>query len=209
MEYFALTNTEFFKRINENNTNNDITVAYRDFIQQIFSFYKDNRNMQELFFVLAYTEVELQSLSEYRQLDPVEDTKTELSQNFLFLHKSLIFIRHILKDLQAQMQFSVSPVSAVNNQQSPVSAFKWTGSVVELVEIIYGFIEMKSVNHGETPITELANFISEQFGVEIKDCYSAYVDMKHRKNNSRTYYLDKMRERLNRRMELDDERERM
>lgn len=205
MEYFALTNTEFFKQINEN-TNDDITIAYRDFIQQIFSFYKDNRNMQELLFVLAYTEAELQCLSEYRRLNSIKNTQTEPSQNSLFLRKALIFIRHILKDLQAQMQFAPLPVSDVNDQQPAVSPFKWTGSVVELVELIYGFTEMKSLNHGETPITELANFISGQFDVEIKDCYSAYVDMKHRKNNSRTYYLDKMRERLNRRMELDDEK---
>jgi len=32
--------------------------------------------------------------------------------------------------------------------------------------------------------------------------------MKRRKNESRTYFLDKMRERLNKRMEQDDEKER-
>lgn len=57
---------------------------------------------------------------------------------------------------------------------------------------------MRCINNGETPITELAGFISSLFGIEIKDCYSAYVDMKRRKNDSCTYSLDKMRERLNR-----------
>jgi RteC protein len=93
------------------------------------------------------------------------------------------------------------------NQVSSAPNYLWTGSSVELVELIYGFAEMKSINNGETPITELANFFGSQFGMEIKDCYSAYVDMKRRKNDSRTYYLDKMRERLNLRMQLDDERE--
>ena len=32
--------------------------------------------------------------------------------------------------------------------------------------------------------------------------------MKRRKNDSRTYFLDKMRERLNLRMQRDDEKER-
>jgi len=73
------------------------------------------------------------------------------------------------------------------------------------VELIYGLVEMRCINNGETPITELASFISTQFGIEIKDCYSVYVDMKRRKNDSRTYYLDKMRERLNHWMQLDDE----
>ena len=78
---------------------------------------------------------------------------------------------------------------------------------MELVELVYGLAELKSISNGEIPITELATFFASQFGVEIKDCYSAYVDMKRRKNDSRTYYLDKMRERLNRRMQQDDERD--
>lgn len=42
--------------------------------------------------------------------------------------------------------------------------------------------------------------------MEIKDrhCYGAYLDMKRRKNESRTYFLDKLCERLNLRMKRDD-----
>ena len=86
--------------------------------------------------------------------------------------------------------------------------YKWTGSAIELVEIVYGLDEMKSINDGETPIHELAAFVGTLLGVDIRDCYSAYTDMKRRKNESRTYFLDKMRERLNKRMEQDDEKER-
>ena len=38
--------------------------------------------------------------------------------------------------------------------------------------------------------------------------YDAYTDIKHRKGESRTYFLDKLRERLNLRMQRDDEKER-
>lgn len=86
--------------------------------------------------------------------------------------------------------------------------YKWTGSTIELVEMAYGLSQMQSINGGDVPIQELVAFIAASFGIEVKDCYSAYTDMKRRKNGSRTYYLDKMRERLNRRMEQDDERER-
>ena len=111
----------------------------------------------------------------------------------------------MLKHMQTQVLTSPSD----NINQPSIALYRWTGSTVELVELIYGLVEMRSVDNGETPITELASFISSQFGLEIKDCYSAYVDMKRRKNDSRTYYLDKMRERLNRRMQQDDEREQM
>lgn len=87
-------------------------------------------------------------------------------------------------------------------------AYKWTGNAIELVEMVYGMNEMGSLNSGETPIHELAAFMGTLFGMDVRDCHSAYTDMKRHKNESRTYFLDKMREKLNKRMEQDDERER-
>ena len=59
------------------------------------------------------------------------------------------------------------------------------------------------------PQEDLAAFFGAQFGLEIKvrNCYDAYLDMKRRKNESRTYFLDKLRERLNLRMQRDDAKE--
>lgn len=86
--------------------------------------------------------------------------------------------------------------------------YKWTGNAIELVELVYGLNEMQSINSGDVPIQELVTFIATTFSIDVKDCYSAYTDMKRRKNSSRTYFTDKMRERLNQRMAQDDERER-
>lgn len=100
------------------------------------------------------------------------------------------------------------------DENSPVDllkikgSYQWTGNAIELVEMVYGMNEMGCLNDGETPIHELAAFMGMLFGIDIRDCYSAYTDMKRRKNESRTYFLDKMRERLNKRMQQDDERER-
>lgn len=87
--------------------------------------------------------------------------------------------------------------------------FKWTGTLVELVELVYGLQEMGCINDGETSISELTVYFGRLLGMEIKDshCYNAYSDMKRRKSESRTYFLDKLRERLNLRMQRDDERE--
>lgn len=88
-------------------------------------------------------------------------------------------------------------------------SYKWTGSAIELVEIVYGLSEMGSINNGETPIHELAAFVGTLLNIDIHDCHSAYTDMKRRKNDSRTYFLDKMRERMNKRMNRDDEKEKI
>ena len=202
MDYFILTDTEFFRQIIDNKDSSKLTSTYCDFIKMVFDLCTGSVSRYELLFAMTYTETELQSLCETCRLNP--DINKESDPCFLYTRKALSFIRHLLKHMQTQ----VSPLSTSDNiNQPPFTPYQWTGSTVELVELIYGLIEMRSIHNGETPITELASFISSQFGIEIKDCYSAYVDMKRRKNDSRTYYLDKMRERLNRRMQLDDERE--
>ncbi len=75
--------------------------------------------------------------------------------------------------------------------------------------MIYGLQELRCIDDGETAINELAAFFGRIFGMDIKErnCYDAYLDMKRRKNESRTYFLDKLRERLNLRMQRDDEKE--
>lgn len=95
--------------------------------------------------------------------------------------------------------------------ETPATRFRWTGSLVELIEIIYALNEIGCINDGLNDIKDLAAFFGSMFGLEIKgrNCYDAYLDIKRRKNDSRTYFLDKMRERLNLRMMRDDEKERM
>ena len=51
---------------------------------------------------------------------------------------------------------------------------------------------------------------SRFFGMELKpsQCYNAYVDIRRRKNDSRTNFFDRASEKLNERIVKDDERER-
>ena len=54
--------------------------------------------------------------------------------------------------------------------------------------------------YGEIGMEELAHTLSEIFGVEIKNCYNVYMNIKHRKDDSRTYFFDELREKINKRM---------
>ena len=82
--------------------------------------------------------------------------------------------------------------------------FCWTGKVVDLVELLYALDTCNCINYGEIGIEELADAFSEIFGIEIKNCYNVYMNMKHRKDDSRTYFLDELREELNKRMVESD-----
>lgn len=84
--------------------------------------------------------------------------------------------------------------------------FHWTGKMVDLVELLYALDTCDCINNGEIGVEELADALSEIFGVEIKNCYNVYMNMnmKRRKDDSRTYFLDELREKLNKRMRESD-----
>ena len=119
------------------------------------------------------------------------------------LHRLQILTGYIDTELELLLHYRKSFVDSLPN------TFRWTGTIVELVELIYGLQELRCIDDGEVPINELVAFFDSLFGLEIKDshCYNAYAEMKRRKNDSRTYFLDKLRERLNLRMQRDDEKE--
>ena len=43
-------------------------------------------------------------------------------------------------------------------------------------------------SNGTMPLKQLAPLLYKIFGVESKDCYRFYTDIKHRKNESSTYF---------------------
>ena len=98
-------------------------------------------------------------------------------------------------------------VSTVISADAP--PLRWTGKASDLVELIYGISEMGCINGGEASLKEIASYCYKVFGVQAKGCYNIYNDIKMRKSESRIYFLDRAAEKVNRRMLLDEERERM
>lgn len=198
MEYIVLTETDFFRRINEGDSLNDLCSSYRDFTDRVIQLCIGGMNLHHVILALTYVETELQF---HQKFDGVE-TDSILG---LYIRKALSFVRRMLQYVRTQ----VPPLSTPQTDSQLTSSFRWTGSLVELVEIIYAFDEIGCINDGQNDIKDLAAFFGSLFGMEIKvrNCYDAYLDMKRRKNESRTYFLDKLRERLNLRMQRDDARE--
>lgn len=197
MDFLILTETEFFRLINTNADCPNLQTAYNQFINEVLTLCSAaSSDGRRLFSTLAYTEIELCCL--YEKLSSAGDGQV------YHVRKALSFIRRMLKHASTQ----VPPLSTPKTN-SQTAFFHWTGSLVELIEIIYALNEMGSINDGQNDIKELAAFFGSHLGLEIKDrhCYDAYLDIKRRKNESRTYFLDKLRERLNLRMQRDDARE--
>lgn len=180
-----LTRTPFFESARNNNFH-ELESQYLNFAQETYKICL-NSNRLELFFTLSYTLTELLSAP---------------AQNF-YINKAISLLEQAVELIKSD--------HSIVQQQPATSAAKyiWTGKSVHLVELVYSIAEMRCVNNGDVGIAELIDYIATMFGVQIKDCFGAYCDIKRRKGDSRTYFLDQLRERLNDRMERDDQKERI
>ena len=190
MNYFLLAETDFFRLIN----------AYTAFATQVIELCNGGMDANLTVIALAYIEIELQH-------HPVRNLSEEKREITAYVSKALSFVRKMQKFLATPQ---VPPlISANNTTETATSLLQWTGNAIDLVELIYGIDEMGCINNGNMPLKQLAPLLYKIFGVESKDCYRFYTDIKRRKNESRTYFLDRMQEKLNERMLRDDELDRM
>ena len=206
MEHLILTETEFFRLIDNRDSRNGLSAAYNEFVATVISLCTGAASPCHPLPALSYAETELQ----YHKA--LQDTGTHHS---VYVRKALAFVRKMLKHI-SMPHSQVPPLSFIPSQDEknddiPADAppLRWTGKASDLVELIYGVSEMGCINDGEIPLKELAPVLYSFFGVNSKDCYRFYTDIKRRKNDSRTYFLDRMQKKLNEKMQRDDELERM
>ena len=199
MNYFLLAETDFFRLINEAGDCN-METAYAAFATQVIELCNGGMDPNRIIIALAYIEIELQH-------HPVRNLSEERKEIAAYVSKALSFVRKMQKFLATPQ---VPPlISADKTNENTASLLRWTGNAIDLVELIYGIHEMGCINNGNMPLKQLAPLLYKIFGIESKDCYRFYIDIKRRKNKSRTYFLDRMQEKLNERMLRDEEMERM
>ena len=198
-----LAETEFFRLINEAGDCN-METAYTAFATQVIELCNGSMDTNRTIIALAYIEIELQH-------HPVRDLSEGKNEIAAYVSKALSFVRKMQKFLaMPQVPPLSNPTHTPKETTASISpVLQWTGNAIDLVELIYGIDEMGCINNGNMPLKQLAPLLYKIFGVESKDCYRFYTDIKRRKNESRTYFLDRMQEKLNERMLRDEEMERM
>ncbi len=207
MEYNILVDTEFFSLLSagkENKDDNALENSYREFIKVVVELCSSN--VKQAVFALSYAETELDF---HLSMPPVKDCLETVG---LYVHKAIAFVHRMQEHVAATYHLHVNTSTSETSPPvttEPKPLVKWTGNAVDLVEMVYGICVMGSVNDGDVKFKDLAQAMYQFFGIKAKDCYRFYTDIRRRKNHSRTYFLDKMQEKLNDKMRKDDELERM
>lgn len=200
--YNVLIENEFFQKIN-GTEESPLEMAYASFANQVIELCHAGDDPKHSMIALIYSEIELQH-------HPVRCLSAEKKETATYVSKALSLVRKMQKFLATPQELPLisSHTFSDASLENFASPLQWTGNAIDLVELIYGIYEMGCINNGNMPLKQLAPLFYKIFGVESKDCYRFYVDIKRRKNESRTYFLDKMQEKLNEKMLRDEEMER-
>jgi hypothetical protein len=91
------------------------------------------------------------------------------------------------------------------NQSSPSrTSLKWTGSIVEWVELIYALYLVKRISNGKISLNELFQQMGEVFDFEVKEFANYFMNIKNRKDEQRTKFTDLLRDAVLERMTDSD-----
>jgi hypothetical protein len=112
----------------------------------------------------------------------------------LFLTKTILLIETQIDFVFREMQ----------QQQMPHNKLKWTGSIIEWVELIYALRFVKRINNGKITLKELFQQMGEIFDFEVKEFANYFMNIKNRTNGSRTKFMDLMNDALLGRMDDAD-----
>jgi len=114
----------------------------------------------------------------------------------IFAHKLLI--KRLNNELYALKNIKQSQSSI------PTKKLQWTGSKVDLIELIYALQAVGSINNGKAEIKELATELQTIFNINLGDFYRTFIEIRARKIN-RTKFLDRLKHNLQDRMDQADE----
>jgi hypothetical protein len=87
---------------------------------------------------------------------------------------------------------------------NPVRMIKWTGSIVEWVELIYALYAVKRINNGKISLKELFQQMGEIFDFEVKEFANYFMNIKNRADKHRTKFTDLLRDAVFGRMDDAD-----
>jgi len=173
----------------------ELEIAFYDFTQEVYQFCMKEQNLNLKYFSLQYVRAFLITFPKSNE------EKTPI----LHIKGAISFVEAAIEWVMKQKRETPQLGNEESTDKIP-PPIVWTGKVIHLMEFIYGSDTLKNFNDGKVTIKEVSAYFGKMLGIEIKDPSGCYVSMRERAQESRTTYIDSMRDALLERMEKDDEK---
>ncbi len=155
--------------------------------------------LDRLYFMRG-TEVQSVLIPEGNEYDPIFSTR----QDYLF---SKIKAYEMLKDYLLKKIYEIdSPAYPKGKSIKPAEkgVLTWTGDKTNLVEVIYGLFYTGQLNNGNATVADIIKWMEANMRIDLSRSYRNFIDIRNRKRDSPTRFLDRMRDCINQRIDEDN-----
>ncbi len=187
-------NLKYIRLLNASQVSIDeLNDAFEDFAHAILCHCMDNNPLGKVYFWLNHIKVIL-LVNKYRH----EHCRAHIHAAIQYTDSA---IEWVCKNPPVKEE------SGGKNFPANSASIRWTDGIIHLIEILYACHELKLFNNGEITLKQVVEYVCGVLGVDVKNASSYYARMRRRKGDDRTYFIDRLREVLLRKMDTDDEKQ--
>ncbi len=100
-----------------------------------------------------------------------------------------------------RLQNYISDILYSHSDDDGNHPLRWTGDLVNLVELIYGLHLTGQLNNGNASLNEMVRWAENQFGVKIVVIQRKFAEIQRRKRITATKFIDQMKDSLQQKIE--------
>ena len=134
----------------------------------------------------------------------IPEVDPSFSTGISYLFSKFMAYEKLQKYILDQLSLMSDASSKQPLQKQSFHPLTWTGDKTNLVEVIYGLFYTGQLNHGNATVADIIKWMEDQLGVDLKRAYRNFLDIRNRKRDSHTRYLDKMRASIEQRVDEDN-----
>lgn len=182
-----------------NNQINKLQVYFNDNLEFYHYYRRGSTSLDEQYFVRGKSDLRSSTESFHFFTDEQFSTCQDSTVATIMAYDMLIvYLKQEIETLETNTD------NTKLNAMKQSSKLFWTGNKTELIELIYALHSSGTINSGTSDIKELASLFEQIFNIELGNYYHTFIEIRARKC-SKTKFLDKLIEALNRRFEESDE----
>lgn len=176
-----------------------LQVYFNDNLEFYHYYRRGATTLDEEYFIRGRSDLRLPTESFHFFIDDQFATSQDSTVAMIMAYDMLIvYLQQEIEKLESNNQINQNPMKNLN------SKLFWTGNKTELIELIYALHSSGAINSGTADIKELALMFEKLFNVDLGNYYHTFIEIRARKS-SKTKFMDKLTDALNRRFEDSDE----
>ena len=189
-------------------TKDMLLLFYRQELKLVERFFKLNAFLYQ-YFKNGFSEMDAMYFTRGAEIPTVlqpelPDADPEFSTGLDYMYARFIAFEMLQTEILNRiggLDGTLVPVQP--KKPKPVPMLKWTGSHVNLVELIYGLYYTLQFNNGDVDITEIVALMEDTFGIKLRNAHHSFVEIRRRKVDSPSRFLEQMAAAIKQRVDDD------